>query len=68
MLKNLNAVLYNYSQDNPIFMSIIVHFCTMLLFMDVNTSSISKSLAITLVHEQKILQSFFSYNLRPILS
>ena len=67
-LKNLNTVLYNYIQDNAIINSIIFIFVIMLSCMDLNASSMSESLAISLALEWKILRSFFSYSLRLILS
>ena len=67
-LKNPNTVLYYYIQDNPIFTSIIYYFCHNTLCMDLNPSSISESLAISLALEWKVFDRFFSYSLRLVLS
>ena len=55
--KNLNIVLYDYTQDNPVFTSIIFYFYHNTLCMDLNASSIFESLVISLAPGRKILQS-----------
>ena len=56
--KNIRAMLYNYIPGNTVFTAIIFIFVIMLWCIDLNASSMSESLAMSLLHEWKNLQSF----------
>ena len=66
-LKNLNTM--NYScVNNPIFTCTLFHFCHNALMHDLNVSSMSEPLVISLVLAWKILRPFISYALRITLN